>query len=182
MKKPKPATPQSLARAAETYAARFSATGAMLRAALMRRVRRTERLYGAGAAAGLPAAVEEICARMARSGAVNDAAYAAARARTLFERGTAPYAVRSRLRAKGVDPETAEAAADEASGGGPEGELAACARLARRRGLGPFRSPALRAGKREKDLAALARAGFSCGAARAVVDAEDAADLSFGPG
>lgn len=175
-RRPKPATPASLARAAEAYAARFSATEAMLRDVLMRRVRRTERLHGADAAP-LLAAVDDICARMTQSGAVNDAAYAAARARTLFERGTAPFVIRSRLAAKGVASDVAATAADEASGGGPEAELAACARLARRRGLGPFRSPDQRAARRDKDLAALARAGFGYGAAQAVVDAENSSDL-----
>ncbi|MHC8508964.1 MAG: RecX family transcriptional regulator [Rhodospirillales bacterium] len=175
-RRPKPATPASLARAAETYVARFSATEAMLHAVLVRRVRRSERLFGADPEP-LLAAVDDICARMTQSGAVNDAAYAAARARTLFERGTAPFVIRRRLAAKGVAAGLAAEAAEEASGGGPEAELTACARLARRRGLGPFRQSGQRTANRDKDLAALARAGFGYGAAQTVVDAENSSDL-----
>ena len=43
--------------------------------------------------------------------------------------------------------------------------------LARRRKLGPYR-PGERSAYREKDLAALARAGFSFGIAREVIDGE----------
>jgi regulatory protein len=43
--------------------------------------------------------------------------------------------------------------------------------VARRRRLGPYR-PAERATFREKDLAALARAGFGFALARSVIDAE----------
>src|SRR3546814_7265925 len=41
-----------------------------------------------------------------------------------------------------------------------EPELAAAIAYARRRRLGPFRTPDARADRRDKDLAALARAGF----------------------
>jgi regulatory protein len=55
---------------------------------------------------------------------------------------------------------------------GEDGDEAAAARaLARRRRLGPYR-PGERAPYRDKDLAALARAGFRYDVARAVVDGE----------
>ncbi|MDE0409722.1 MAG: RecX family transcriptional regulator, partial [Alphaproteobacteria bacterium] len=44
--------------------------------------------------------------------------------------------------------------------------------LARRRRLGPWRDPAERAARRQKDLAAMARAGFRLDVARQVIDAE----------
>ena len=51
-------------------------------------------------------------------------------------------------------------------------ELEAAKALARRRRLGPWRHPAERAARREKDLAAMARAGFRLDAARQVIDAD----------
>ena len=48
--------------------------------------------------------------------------------------------------------------------------------LARRRRLGPWRSGPERAARRDRDLAALARAGFDLQTARAVIDAEPAGD------
>ena len=47
--------------------------------------------------------------------------------------------------------------------------------LARRRRLGPFR-PAERASSRQRDLAAMARAGFGFGLARSVIDGDPPAD------
>ena len=52
-------------------------------------------------------------------------------------------------------------------------ELEAARALARRRRLGPWRGPAERAARREKDLAALARAGFGLDLARQVIDADE---------
>ena len=43
---------------------------------------------------------------------------------------------------------------------------------AKRRRLGPYRRPDLRAAHRDRDLAALARAGFAYGLARRVIDME----------
>lgn len=43
---------------------------------------------------------------------------------------------------------------------------------AKRRRLGPYRRPDQRAAHRDRDLAALARAGFAYGLARRVVDRE----------
>jgi regulatory protein len=63
----------------------------------------------------------------------------------------------------------------EETGGDPA--LAAALALARRRRLGPWRPPAARAARRDKDLAILARAGFPRGLATRIVDAPDIAAL-----
>jgi regulatory protein len=61
-----------------------------------------------------------------------------------------------------------------ASVDGTEGsEIAAAAALARRRRLGPYRTGATRHSHRQKDLATLARAGFSLDLARRVLAAAD---------
>ena len=56
-------------------------------------------------------------------------------------------------------------------------ELQAAIALARRRRLGVYRLAAARADYRDRDLAALARAGFSYDIARRVIEAEDEAAL-----
>jgi regulatory protein len=54
-------------------------------------------------------------------------------------------------------------------------ELEAAATYARRRRLGPHRrDPEARAERRERDLAALARAGFSYAIAQQIIDADPA--------
>jgi regulatory protein len=58
-----------------------------------------------------------------------------------------------------------------------DAELAAAAAFARKRRIGPWRSPAERADRREKDLAAMARAGFAYRVVRLVMDADDPAEV-----
>ena len=57
------------------------------------------------------------------------------------------------------------------------GDLAAAARLAQRKRLGPFRPKEARADLRQRDMAALARAGFSYDVARQIVDAANTGEL-----
>ncbi len=108
-------------------------------------------------------AIGPIVARLAAAGAVDDAAFAAARARRLARAGKSRRAAAAHLAAKGIDAATAAAVlpAD------PEAELAAALILARRRRIGPFRqnAPPDAAGAR-RELAMLARAGFSAETAR----------------
>ena len=56
-------------------------------------------------------------------------------------------------------------------------DFAAAVALAKRRRLGPFNMRGDRDARREKDMAALARAGFGVGVAARVIDAETADDL-----
>lgn len=175
---PKPATPERLEKAALWYLERWSATGESLRAVLMRRVRRSAELHGTDPEEGARAvaAIVETCRR---TGLVDDAAFAEARARTLARRGGGAKLIRARLKAKGVDDETADAALaalDAETPGDPD--LAAAVVLARRRRLGPWRRDAAeRAARRDRDMAALGRAGFDLDIARRVVDADDPAEL-----
>ena len=60
-----------------------------------------------------------------------------------------------------------------------EPDLAAAIRLAKKRRLGPFRLKE-RAEMRQKDLAALARAGFDFDTCRRVIEAESAEALEEG--
>jgi regulatory protein len=151
--------------AAITYLGRYAATEAGLCRVLERRVERWAR-----AAAGIVdaatiadqvsiarAAVRDVVSRLAAAGAVNDAAFAETRARSLVRAGRSRRAVTAHLVGKGVDPQAATAVlpADD------ETELAAALVLARRRRVGPFRvgAPPDAAGRR-RELAVLARAGF----------------------
>jgi regulatory protein len=172
---PKPATPARLEKAALWYLERWSATADSLRRVLLRRVRRSAEIHGTDPDEGA-AAVEAIVAKCRQAGLVDDAAFARARSRTLARRGASPRLIRARLAAKGVDDATADAAlADLAEETDGDPGLAAAVALARRRRLGPFaRDPASRADRRDRDLAALARAGFDLDTARTVIDAESA--------
>jgi regulatory protein len=84
--------------------------------------------------------------------------------------------MRHKLKLAGVDGATldkAMAGLDEELALDPrQREMKAAVALAQRRRLGPFREKD-RAGKRDRDLAVMARAGFDYDLARKVIDAKD---------
>lgn len=178
---PRPAGPPpdeaALREAALAHLARFGTTEAGLLRVLERRIDRWRRRAAAEAGeepepAAWQAAREaarRVAGALAGSGAVDDAAFAGARARRLSRAGRSRKAVAAHLVAKGVAPGLARTVLADAAGG--EAELAAAAVQARRRRIGPFRRAGVAAdGTRE--LAALARAGFDGATARAVLALE----------
>lgn len=168
---PRPVTAALLEKAALHYLERFASSSGQLKRVLMRKVTRAARAHGTDAAEG-ERLVDDIVARYLRSGLLDDGAYAAQQAASLQRRGASRYGIRGKLALKGVDAELIERALGSLSG--PESsEIAAAAALARRRRLGPYRANEARASHREKDLAALARAGFSLDLARRVIAATD---------
>ena len=170
MRRPPPPAidPAALERAALRYLERFSASRAQVLRVLARRVDRATAL----------ASAEAVVAAIVARGLLDDARFAEGRARSLAARGRSPVVIRETLSEKGVGREEVERAMDalaEETGGDPA--LAAALALARRRRLGPWRPPAARAARRDKDLAILARAGFPRGLATRIVDAPDIAAL-----
>ncbi|MGG5817745.1 RecX family transcriptional regulator [Falsiroseomonas sp. HW251] len=152
-----------LREAALAHLARFAATEAGLRRVLARRVDRWARAAEAegqeevaGRAAAAKAAAAEVAKRMVTEGAVDDAAFAASRARRLLRTGRSPRAALAHLREKGVDADTAAAALP----GDAEAELAAAVAFCRRRRIGPFGTADATPEAMLKALGALARAGY----------------------
>lgn len=174
-KVPRKVSAQSLENAALFYLARFSAPSAQLRRVLLRRVDKSAQVHGTDPAEGRRL-VDELIERYRQSGLVDDAAYAAGKARSLRRRGASRVIIGRTLRAKGLSAADSDAAlqglSDESGAGGAEDEFAAAARLAQRKHLGPYRPRAARADLRQRDMASLARAGFTYDVARRVVDAE----------
>ena len=179
----RPVTAAFLERAALHYLERYGASGEMLRRVLVRRVIKRCRLREEDPAPFLPL-VEETVARARAGGLVDDARFASARAATLRRRGGSARRIAGALAARGVGAEDVAAAlAGGADAPAPqEAERAAALAYARRRRLGPHRPPGARAAHRERDLAALARAGFPYALARGVVDAPDAPDAADSSG
>jgi len=170
------ATPQYLERAALHYLERYASSAENLRRVLMRKVERSAREHGTDPEDGARD-IDALLRRLQERGLLDDAAYAAGRTRSLARRGDSPRAIRVKLSRKGVPEETIESALAGLREEVPEPELTAAARLARRRRLGPYRPAPNRADYRERDLAALARAGFTFDVARQVVEAESVHEL-----
>jgi regulatory protein len=162
------------------YLERYASSAENLRRVLQRRVQRRTRADGttdggrdgeAARAAG--ALIDALVVRYRASGLIDDAAYAAGRARSGLARGRSPRRIAVGLAAKGVGPEDAAAAVAALGEDGADPELAAACAYARRRRLGPFRRGPGAAPDRQRELAAFARAGFGRRTAEAVLACAD---------
>ena len=157
----------SLHEVALRYLARYSASRVGVTRVLDRRVARWAREAAAEAeqVAELRDAVRRVVARLEQSGLINDALYAASRARSLTRAGRSRRAVAAHLGARGIGGSVAAEALPQSE----EDELAACLILVRRRRLGAFASEG-READRMKALGVLARAGFSQAVAQRALD------------
>ena len=173
---PRKATRKRLENVALHYLTKYSATTESLRRVLMRRVYRSSRAHDTNVDEGAEW-VEEVIVKMHGLGYINDRAYAENRARSLVARGTSRRGVAAKLREKGVGGDDIDDALLALTDEWPEPDLAAAQALARRRRLGPYGPADQRDERRDKDLAALARAGFSYDIARRVIEAEDTETL-----
>lgn len=171
---PAEASQANLERAALHYLERYAAPAAQLRRVLLARVERAARAHGSDREEGVRIA-EGIVAKLIGQGLLDDHAYATAMTRSLRRRGLSAQGVHAKLAAKGVPPALiAESLADlDRELDAPE--LAAAVIYARRRRLGPYRRQDRSSS--ERDLAALARAGFDYDTARRVIEADDLAAL-----
>jgi len=141
------------------YVAKFATSRAKLGTYLTRKLK--ERGW---AGAGEPP-VEAMVEKAARVGFVDDAAFALGKARSLTARGYGERRVTQALHAAGIEDSDGEAARDHAQEEAVESAL----RLARRRRFGPFAATAVDPAEREKQLAAMIRAGHGFRLAKAIL-------------
>jgi len=160
IRKPSPLNPQQLEELALAYVARFATTRAKLEAYLARKLR--ER----GWDAALEPDAAGLAARFAEAGYVDDAAFARMKADSLLRRGYGARRVGEALRAAGVEEAIRAEAAPARSGA-----LGAALALARRRKFGPWGAAPLDRARREKQIAAMLRAGHPLDMARRMVEA-----------
>ena len=164
-----------------SYLGRYASTAENLRQVLRRRVRRRLAAEGEGdreAAAAVEPLIDALVERYRETGLVNDAAYAAGRARRGVTQGRSLRRIAAGLAAKGVDAADTAAAIASLRDEAADPELAAAIAFARRRRLGPFRRdphPRVPAELQRAELAAFARAGFSRRTADSVLACPDEA-------
>lgn len=165
--KPSPLSDRRLEELALAYVARFATTQAKLEAYLTRKLR--ERGWQEGEPMPDAAALAR---RFAQAGYVDDAVFARMKADSLIRRGYGGRRVGEALRAAGVEQalrEDVAPAVDEAR--------RAALTLARRRRFGPWADPRPDRAAREKQIAAMLRAGHTLDNARQIVEASDPAAL-----
>lgn len=179
---PRKATAKYLENSAAYYLGRFASSSANLRQLMMLKVRRSETEHGTDPVEGAKF-VDDIIAKFERLGFLNDTAYAEMRARSLHAKGTPLRGIRYKLQQKGISEEDTEAALvaleDEVRANNLD--LAAALVLARRRRLGPYLSEdaAVRDARRDKDMAVMARAGFSYDVVLQVIESPSVEELEL---
>lgn len=157
---PRPISPARLEEMALAYVARFATSAAKLEGYLRRKLR--ERGWEGEGDPPVAATV----ARYVALGYVDDAAFAKAKTGSLLRRGYGARRIGQALSAAGI----AEEVRDEVRAGAAEQRQAALA-LARKRRFGPFGEPPTDRAAREKQVAAMLRAGHPLDFARVLVDA-----------
>ena len=166
---PRPLDHARLEELALAYVARFATTAAKLERYLARNLR--ER----GWADDSEPPVAALVARFVAAGYVDDAAYARAKSGSLLRRGYGQRRVAQALDAAGIaEPVREQVRAGEAT------QRHAALAMASRRGFGPFgkgeREPADWPRQRQRQLAAMLRAGHPMDSARVLVDARTIAE------
>lgn len=170
---------KNLENTALAYLGRYAASEKSLQRVLENRIRRAalrnpEFARDRTAQAQLRAAIAAIIEKYRKSGALNDAAFAETKAISMRRAGRSARAIRQSLAQKGVAKTAIERAlAGDEEVGAEEAELKAARALAKKRRWGPFGARQKDTDKKRKELAALARAGFSLSVARKVLEAEE---------
>ena len=157
---PKPLDAARLDELALGYVARFATSAAKLERYLRRKLR--ERGWDGEREPDLPAVIR----RYVELGYVDDEAFARARSGSLLRRGYGTRRIGEALREAGIG----EAIREEVRPGEGAERRAALA-MARKRGFGPFGRESLDRERRQKQIAAMLRAGHPLDSAREMVDA-----------
>ena len=165
LRSPVPLDRQRLDELALAYVARFATSAAKLAQYLRRK------LYERGWKGPGEPDLDALVARLVAAGYVDDAGFARARASGLRRRGYGERRVQQALRGAGI----AEAEREQARASEAEARRAALV-MVRKRGFGPFAPERPDPVRREKQLAAMLRAGHSLDTARHLLDAANEAE------
>jgi len=157
---PKPIDAATLRDLAVHYVGRYATSEAKLHRYLVRKL--FERSWGGEGAAP----VDEVVARMAELGYVDDRVFAEARGRGLSGRGFGARRVSADLGAAGIDRDLAAEVVATADA------MAAAIAFARRRRFGPFDAAAPDPDRKRKQFAAMMRAGHGVAETRRVLAGE----------
>lgn len=153
------------------YTARFATTRAKLAAYLARKLK--DRGWAGETMPDLQALADEFAA----SGYVDDEAFARSRAESMARRGYGARRIAIALHQAGIEEEVRAETLETAQ----ESAFTAAITLARRRRFGPFGDAARDSAVRQKQIAAMIRAGHGFDVARRIVDAPSEDSLRENP-
>ncbi|WP_298963120.1 RecX family transcriptional regulator [uncultured Roseibium sp.] len=167
-------TEERLKRSALHYLERYASSAANLQKVLQRKVFKACHSLELDPEDYDPI-IDRVVALCVETGLINDLHYAETKAASMRRRGGSKRKIEAKLIAKGVDRDTLQNVLESDD----EVELEAAIAFARRRRLGPYRKSSDRELRREKDLAAMCRAGFAFEVARQVIDTSDEIEHSL---
>lgn len=164
-----------LDRAATYYLGRYATSVDNFRRILHRKLRRRG-AYDSFDEAIIAGWIDEIVTKYIDLEILDDQTFATQKTRSLHSRGKSVRAIKGWLREKGISAEVTARALDLLREEYSDLDLRAAIQVAKRKRIGPFRRSGISRGEtldrdiRTKELAALARSGFSYAIARRVVD------------
>ena len=126
------------------------------------------------------AAIQQTLDQCTQYGYIDDRQFAVAKARSQRRLGRSEAAIRQKLRQHALDDAIICQALAEVDEAGVDGDLKAAIRFAQRRRLGPFSNRANRSRQhldiqqlRQRELGAMARAGFSLTISLKIIESDD---------
>lgn len=158
-KQPKKISETYLQNAALYYLQRYATSAENLRRVLHRKIDRSCRFHGLEPRPFYPF-VETLLERYKTSGLLNDTQFAEARVSSFRRQGLSKQAILSKLSVKGLSAADIEQALSKADAETEDAELSAAKAYIKRKRLGVHRTKETE-NPLAKDLASLARAGFS---------------------
>lgn len=167
-KKVKKISRSRLQNVALWYLERFGGTRARVRQILNRRIYEAEQAHGATPEAS--EWLEQVLSELQTLGHINDEAFAISRVQKGMRQGKSRRLIMQDLRRAGVEREAENAALSLLDEGDQDSDLTAAQTYVRQRGLGVYRAdPDV---YHDKDMARLARRGFSYQIARRALEGE----------
>ena len=171
-RRPTRLTVADLNQIALDYLARFATSKKRVHDMLVRRIRKSTHFHGDDPAPML-VAVDQIIARLEEKRLLDDQAFAGMKAASLTRRGTSRRQIGAKLAQMGIGQEARGTAMEGLTEEFGDVEESAALAYAKRRRLGRFRARHIageqRAAQAKRDLAAMARAGFSFDLAKRVL-------------
>ena len=177
-------TPDYLRNATYRYLERYASSEENLRRVLRQKIKR--RLTAADQAAELTSEqegwIEDVIQHCRKHALIDDELYARSRVRSFLRSGNSRAKIIQKLLAKGISRDLIDRILADLGEEMDDSELFAAAGYVRRRRFGPFSARAADEDKRQKEMASMARAGFSFELSRRVLESgrEELEDILYG--
>ena len=174
-KKPRKVSYDRLRNGALYYLGRYASSSENLRQVLKRRVQKSAFHHKDTDMEQAYIWIDDIISDMQRLGYIDDTEYTNTKVGSMHRRGTSSRTIRQKLKQKGLSDDIITNALEMLEETQPNAELAAAIRYAKRRRIGIYRIKDVTDPDKQyqRDLASLARNGFTLDICYTIMDADD---------